>query len=519
MKLGKRLFISFLAVIFVVTLSIGIGAPFLIKEFLIESRKTELNDKGVDLIRFVRDFQEDRITYWQFGRLINNLDHFLGARIWILDDQDHLIFASEDASDNDEEDIPSPLGPPPLPWNSSAPFASQQTENYDFSRIPLESIAGGNEISAFLKDQNRKSDFFRHHPYYKEDMLVVVVPYNATRVNSGGTIIFHFPLEAIDHMLNSIYIYLGISVILAIGVASILAQFLTRTIAGPLLTMKTSAGAMAQGNYNLHITPRGPEEVQELAQSFNHLAYELDTNMKELEKQETLRRDFIANVSHELRTPLTIMRGFTEALLDGVITEPKQIDSTYHTMRDETVRLSKLITELLDLSRMQASSVVMPLSPINLIEIVENAFTLFEQPCQAKEVLLEMAVPQEAGLINGNGDRLTQLLLILLDNALKFTPIGGTISIDLEETPAEQILTLSDTGSGIPAEDLPYIWERFYKSDKSRQRDTNNPSGTGLGLAIAKEIIEKHSATVKIESSPKKGTSFIIAFPRNIEKE
>jgi len=122
MKLGKRLFISFLAVIFVVTLSIGIGAPFLIKEFLIESRKTELNDKGVDLIRFVRDFQEDRITYWQFGRLINNLDHFLGARIWILDDQDHLIFASEDASDNDEEDIPSPLGPPPLPWNSSAPF-------------------------------------------------------------------------------------------------------------------------------------------------------------------------------------------------------------------------------------------------------------------------------------------------------------------------------------------------------------------------------------------------------------
>ena len=120
MKLRRRLFLSFLAIVLVVTVAIGIGAPILIKDHLIDTRQAELSDKGTDLVRFIRDWQEERITYWQFGRLINNLDHFLGSRIWILDNEDRLIFASEDlSSEKSENEIRSPLGPPPLPRSAN----------------------------------------------------------------------------------------------------------------------------------------------------------------------------------------------------------------------------------------------------------------------------------------------------------------------------------------------------------------------------------------------------------------
>lgn len=521
MKLGNRLFLSFVAVIMVVIIAIGVGAPILIKNYLIDSRRTELSDKGSDLIRFIRDWQEDRITYWQFGRLINNLDHFLGARIWVLDEQKNLIIASEDTSINNSKNaIPSPLGPPPLPRQSGISFTPEEAEQYREPRIPLTKIPGGSEILSTLEDEKQNGEIISNHPYYKEDMLVVVIPFKPTRSNPGGTIVFHYPITSIDKFFYSIYVYLGVAASLAIVVALILATILSRYIVSPLVKMKISASAMAQGDYDLNIKPSGPEEVRELAQSFNSLAHDLDKTMKEITKQETLRRDFVANVSHELRTPLTIIRGFTEALLDDIITEPKQVNATYQTMRDETIRLSRLITELLDLSRLQVPNVEIPLAPIYLTEIIDNAAALFEQPCQNKGVQLEVFIPENEGiigLINGNGDRLTQLLLILLDNALKFTPPKGTIRIELKQNAFCQILTLSDTGHGISAVDLPFIWERFYKSDKSRQRGGVVQTGTGLGLAIAKEIIDKHCASAKVESTLGEGTSFNITFPRYAE--
>lgn len=137
---------------------------------------------------------------------------------------------------------------------------------------------------------------------------------------------------------------------------------------------------------------------------------------------------------------------------------------------------------------------------------------LLEQPCHAKGVNLEIVLPEENKLIFGNGDRLTQLFLILLDNALKFTPTDGTIRIQLENLPVGQLLSISDTGSGISPEDLPHIWERFFKSDKSRQRTAGQVS-TGLGLPIAKEILDRHCASVEVESKLGVGTTFKIRFP------
>ena len=149
-------------------------------------------------------------------------------------------------------------------------------------------------------------------------------------------------------------------------------------------------------------------------------------------------------------------------------------------------------------------------------KIIANGALLFEQHCAVKDVSLDLSFPERTAEIKGNGDRLTQLLLIFLDNALKFTPSGGKITISLKNHHSSQVLIISDTGEGISDTDLPYIWERFYKGDKSRQRVNNhniNPNGTGLGLAIAKEIIDKHDATVSLETKLGQGTTFRITFP------
>lgn len=530
MRLKVQFYLAFLTIIFAVVVAIGVGTPILVKDYLIENRKTELTEKGKDFVRIVRDWQEGRINYWQFGRLLDNLDRLFGARIWVLDDQNYILFASEEfLSPEEEADRPnrvhSPITPPPLPSvvppvNPADPSQSV-TASYNqlkslpqggIPRLAITEVPGGEELLRVLKNSTETNRYFPNHPYYQEDMLVVKVPYQSTHATEGGMIIFHLPVASIDKIIKSLYIYLGLAAAMVGGFALLLALLLSSKISRPLFRMKTSAAEMAQGNYDVHIPLNGPNEVQELALSINSLARDLKRTMTEIEKQERLRRDFIANVSHELRTPLTIMRGFTEALLDGVITEPKRVNETYQTMRDETLRLNGLISELLDLSRLQTPTTHFELSKLDLAEVLTNSAMLLEQACLDKGIDLVINLPDDHFMISGNGDRLTQLLLILLDNAVKFTPSGGTIRIALSSNASTHLLEVADTGSGISEEDLPFVWERFYKSDKSRQR--SGQAGTGLGLAIAKEIVEKHCAKVDIQSTCGIGTTFKIEFPQ-----
>ena len=236
----------------------------------------------------------------------------------------------------------------------------------------------------------------------------------------------------------------------------------------------------------------------------------LSRDITALQQAEAMRRDFVANVSHELRTPLTIIRGYTEALQDGTVTQPEQAQRFTKLIVGETERLERLISDLLDLSRLQAHQFVMELEMIPLAEVVDNVVTMLRGKYAEKGVELLWRGAEMIPPIPGNGDRLVQLMLILLDNALKYTQPQGRVQVEL--SCAEQTVTLgvSDDGAGIPAADLPFIWERFYKVDKAHTRENH---GTGLGLSIAREIIERHGATVTVSSEPGQGTSFVLQFP------
>ncbi len=226
-------------------------------------------------------------------------------------------------------------------------------------------------------------------------------------------------------------------------------------------------------------------------------------DVTDLERLEKTRRDYVANVSHELRTPLTAVRGLLEPLSDGMITDEETKQRYYRIMLREVVRLSRLITDMLELSRLQSGTEHMEVHAVNLEELLQDTRQNYLNEAAQRGISLKLNA-ENVPFAMTDEDRVEQLLVILLDNAMHYTPEGGSITISADETTGDRILvSVTDTGCGIAAEDLPHIFERFYKTDKSRRE-----GGTGLGLSIAKQIIDKLGESIYVESNQGQGTSF-----------
>lgn len=234
-------------------------------------------------------------------------------------------------------------------------------------------------------------------------------------------------------------------------------------------------------------------------------------DVSESVKLEKMRRDFIANVSHELRTPLTSIRGFIEPLIDGTVDDDKTRLKYSKIIRDETLRLERLINDLLDLSRLQSGKVILDIQKVDITELISNVINRFQPLMNSKGIEFIFTGPTSHVFIEADGDRIEQLMVIFIDNALKFTSQGGKIEIGIAEDGELVRIWIKDSGAGIPEEDIPYIWERFYKVDKSR---TGKNTGTGLGLSIAKNIIELHNQKVSVKSKLGEGTVFEFTMKR-----
>jgi len=227
-------------------------------------------------------------------------------------------------------------------------------------------------------------------------------------------------------------------------------------------------------------------------------------DVSEAERLEQMRKDYVANISHELRTPLTGIRGMVEPLMDGYMdTEEEKMDC-YRVIYQETMRLEKLIGEMLDMSRLQAGRAQVELEPMTVEGVMEAACRRMMRRAEEGGVQLEMEVSSELPEVMGNEDRILQVLIILMDNALSFTPPGGSVRLTARRQGKNVYIGVKDTGAGIDPSDLPYIWERFYKADKSRMRTT----GTGLGLAIAKLVVECMGGMIAVQSELGRGTKF-----------
>jgi two-component system phosphate regulon sensor histidine kinase PhoR len=235
------------------------------------------------------------------------------------------------------------------------------------------------------------------------------------------------------------------------------------------------------------------------------------TAIRRLEK---MRSEFVANVSHELKTPITSLRGFAETLLDGAMNDPETCREFLQIIHDESLRLQRLVSDILDLSRIE-SKLPLKWEKVPVGEIVESATKTVEEQMRKRDLALDVVLP-ESFTVLVDKDRFRQILLNLLTNAMAYTPEGGRITVEARRESNSWWIRVADTGVGIPEEDLPRIFERFYRVDKARSRESG---GTGLGLAIVKHLVEVHQGEIRVNSRVGEGTEFQLIFPIKTEDE
>ena len=233
-------------------------------------------------------------------------------------------------------------------------------------------------------------------------------------------------------------------------------------------------------------------------------------DISQSERLQQLRSEFVANVSHEFRTPLTIIKGSVEALIDGAAETEEEKEAYYSRIETETLALERLVRDLLDTSRFNAGKIVLEIRPMDIMMLIADITEKLKPVAAEKGIALEFE-PHEMEYILADYDRMRQIIIIFLDNAIKFTPQGGTVTVSAEEhDDGYAYISIKDTGVGIAEEDIPYIFDRFYKVDKARG---GSETGTGLGLSIAWKIAELHKGTILVDSEIGKGTTFTVVIP------
>jgi two-component system sensor histidine kinase BaeS len=277
------------------------------------------------------------------------------------------------------------------------------------------------------------------------------------------------------------------AVIVATIASVVLAIVLARMLTRPLAEVGSAARRIAEGDYAARVPRPNPEELASLADSFNQMA-------ASLERQETMRRDFIANAAHELRTPLTNLQGYLEALRDGVIVADR---GTYESLWDEAERLVRLSRSLDALAEGDSATTPPPLVDLDLSAAIRAALDIAQPTLERADLQLVVHVPERLPA-RANPDALAQVLGNLISNAARYTPAGGTVTVRAERRAADLLVSIANTGEGIPADDLDRVFERFYRVEKSRDRALG---GAGIGLAIVKQLVEAGGGRVGADSS------------------
>lgn len=325
--------------------------------------------------------------------------------------------------------------------------------------------------------------------------------FGTQKPSSAEALVLAVPLESALALWTRFYrpfLWAGlIALVLSVVVAILLARSLYR----PIRRVTDAAREMALGRYDHEIPLDGPSETKGLAVAFNQMAKQVKLSQQRL-------RDFLSDVSHELRSPLTSIRGFAQAMVDGTARDGGAQSRAARIIEDESKRMMRLVDELLELSRIESGQIKMVREPVDVKALLEHCRELFAARAGENGVTLKAELAQLPPVV-GDADRLEQVFNNLLDNSLKHTPRGGEIAIRARQASPRLVeVAVSDTGPGIPPDQLPHIFERFYRADASGQG-----GGVGLGLAIAREIVRAHGGDIEASSEMGRGPEFTVRLP------
>lgn len=317
-----------------------------------------------------------------------------------------------------------------------------------------------------------------------------------------GSILVFQPSDKMDQIIIQVQKNVGLASIGALFLAIGLSIALSAQISRPLLWMERIARKMTSGDYSEKMKVRGNDEISKLSHAINELT-------ESLHYHRSSRQQFLSEVSHELRTPLTYIQGYTDVLQKKLFNNEAEQENYLTIIGEETERLKGIVDDLFTLAQLDQGKLILNMEEISLTELMESAIRKISVKAEQKQMILHVNL-EDGIFITGDGNRLMQVMLIVLENAIRYTTQGGEIDVNLHKEPHSTVIHVHDTGIGIPLEELPYIWERFYRTEKSRSRDYG---GTGLGLSIAKEIIHYHHGTIQANSGSEMGTVFTIRLP------
>jgi signal transduction histidine kinase len=333
------------------------------------------------------------------------------------------------------------------------------------------------------------------HPRFGNQFMLIGMPvYTGGQIS--GALILNLPLAPVEDTASILQLQLFYISLILLVAALLISFLLARSFTRPIVDIKKAAEKMAAGDYSAHISIDEENEIGQLAQTINYLG-------EQLSKIDQLRKDLIANVSHELRTPLSLIRGYAETLRDVTGNAPVKREKQLGIIIDETERLSRVVDDILNLSQLQSGHFELNRSPFKLYDLVKKVTAKYDILSQQTGVSI---INQHSGddRLEADEARIEQVLYNLINNALNHTQAGGTITIRDIDLNGKVRLEVTDTGSGIPQEEIGHIWDRYYRAETN----TAKKVGTGLGLAIVKAVLEAHGAAFGVNSQENIGTTF-----------
>lgn len=461
-SLFRKILISHILVIVIITASIGLLLSHLVTNYLIEAKRAELIREGMAATDFITLPTNDRQN---LSSLLENMSALSGSQMWLSDKENNII-----------------SGQAPKRWH----------HRFNKRKHNRELLFSSDKVQSWIY-RSRNDD---------DPSIVAAFPLPD---NPNIALFLYTPITGIAKTAAAIQELLFYSIGGSILLAVIFAFFLSRNLTKPISNISQAAEKFADGDYTSRTSATGQDEIGCLGQTFNKMA-------QVLTQIEQNRREFFSDVTHELKTPIASIQALTESMLDGFITDETKRQRYLETILAETKHMNHLISELLNIAQLESGQLSFHVQTLELdlfIQMQEKkyAFLLTEKQQQ----LIFTRAP-ELRTLETDPMRLDQILANLISNAIRHSPVEGIIRVDIASQADHVMISITDHGEGIPAKDLPYIWDRFYRVDKSRSR---SKGGTGLGLAIAKKLVEGMNGSIKVSSIPGEETIFHLTLPQN----
>jgi signal transduction histidine kinase len=467
-----RLFVIYLIITLLSLLSLGAMVSQMLRSQYLDNEISQMRSDMNTVIEIAQRYLNGEISYYAFANQIS-----------IKANRDNNIICVLD-SNGQSWLLADPLGKDFL---NNEPVQKQL-------KAAFNQIKTGNAVQSVSTLEN----------LYQTQAITMGVPiFSGDEVT--GAIFIYSELKELDNSLGVIYRQLVNAAIISMLMALILVYLFSRYMVKDLRKINTAAKSLSKGDFTTRVQLKNQNEIGQLADTFNNMA-------EELQKLEGLRISFVANVSHELRTPLTSIQGFVQGILDGAIAKEDQ-DTYLSTVLDETKRLNLLISDLLELSKIESGKFPLNNRIFDINELMRRCLITFEQRIENKKLNVQVIMEDERLYANADPDRIAQVITNLIDNAVKFSSQEGGLVLRTQVHDDKIYVSVKDTGEGIPDKDLPFIFERFYKVDKSRGRKLQ---GTGIGLSIVKKIMDQHGQKIWVESKLNEGSVF--TFSLKLEK-